>query len=132
MKKEILLFCLFIVGILNFSIAQTTVKTQVNIPPGQQFSKGQEHQLQIAVSGVSSDSQTIKEYITNITTVPGVVYFNMIIQPEQTSGYCDLRFDVSSRKDLEIMLKEIFCRLDAKSIKINDSTFENCQQITLP
>lgn len=130
MKRKIILICLLLTAILKYSVGQTSVKLM--IPPGLQLAQGQENQLIIDVAGINGSSQSISEHITDISTVPGVLYFSIVIQPEQTAGYCDLRFNVVSKQDLEIMLKAIFCKLNAQSIQINDVFFTDCQKIIIP
>ena len=132
MMKNLLTVCLAILCMIGVSYSQTGSWAKVIIPPGQEFEKSEDNQLQIWVSGIPNSAQSIRSYTVNISGTPGVNYFNMIIQPDETEGYCDLRFTVSSKEEFAQMMKDIFCKLQLQSYIVNETTFENCQQVVIP
>lgn len=112
--------------------AQSDVRAQVLIPPGIQFARGQEHQLQVQLSGFDGNQEYLRTRTVDVNTVPGVLQFNLILDDDNYNGYFDLRFSSSTKAEFETMLREIFCRLNIRFVMVNDVNFENCRAVTIP
>lgn len=131
MKKIVLLLGFFSGAF--FSFGQTIIqKAQIEIPQALVFHEDQEQQLQIEIEGFTYSVEAIKTFVSTISDIQGIRYFNMIIQPESTVGYCDVRYAVSSKEDFLRMLKELFCKLHPSILSINGTAYQNCNELTLP
>lgn len=131
MKHIVLLMMMLALG--TFAHAQAdNVRAQVLIPPGIQFARGMEHQLQVQLSGFNGDQEYLRSRGVEINTVPGVIQFTLILDDDNHNGYFDLRFSASTKAEFETMLREIFCRLSIRFVMVNDTNFENCRMVTIP
>lgn len=131
MKHIVLLLMLLGLGTCAYTQADN-MRAQVLIPPGIQFARGMEQQLQAQLSGFDGNQEYLRTRAVEVNTVPGVIQFTLILDDDNHNGYFDLRFSASTKAEFETMLREIFCRLNIRFVMVNDVNFENCRLITLP
>lgn len=116
-----------------FTQAQASdVHAQLLLAPGVQFARGQEHQLQVQLSGFDGNQEYLRTRTVDVNTVPGVIQFNLMLDDDNHNGYFDLRFSASTKDEFQAMLREIFCRLNIRFIRLNDVDFTDCRLLQVP
>ena len=131
MKKRFLFTGLLRLAMAHFGMAQTGSAAQLSVTADETATAGK-HQLQVTLTGFDSARPAIKAHIGNVTAIPGIVYFNIVVAEGASEGHFDLRFNANGKTEYQQMLKQVFCKLNIQAIKINQTTFQDCQQIIVP
>lgn len=129
MKKTLFILYVLCFGSAHYCVAQQAPSAKITTAPEETYAGTREHRVQIDVYGMDGSQAAIKTHITNITALPGITYFNIVIPEGGTEGYCDLRFTASDKKEYQHMLRKVLCRMDIQKVRVNEKTFTDCQVV---
>lgn len=128
MTQRILCILLPLSVMMHICRAQGSAELTLPNPP---VLDGTEQALRINVTDVSWTYPDMKGFVIGLTEVPGVRYFSPALLEGQTQGHIELNYATTSRTEFRDMLRTIFCTLNMKQIKINQTVFDDCRHIEI-